>query len=204
MEHPCDNVTETIEPDPADAEDARRMIRVRDGDIAAFAEIVDRHRRRVETYLYRRFGDRDRASDGAQEVFVKLWMARSRYEPKARFTTFLYRIAHGHAVDEARRAGSRPAETRLEDDPDEGPAFLAPAESEPLRALFAAHLQARIRRAIAGLPEGQRSVFILGRLEERSIAEIAEILEIPEGTVKSRMNAAVTRLRQRLASELER
>jgi RNA polymerase sigma-70 factor (ECF subfamily) len=194
-----------------DEEDIGLMCRARDGDVEAFTRLVGRHRERVEGFLYRLFWDREKAEDGAQEVFLRLWLARHRYQPRARFTTFLYQVAHNYWLNELRKARARPVEVSWNEkpDPDGGPGDPrgaprlppAPAASEPHYQLFLRYRQWRIREAIARLPEPHRLVFVLGHLEGRRIAEMAEILGIPEGTVKSRMHTAVRLLRGWLGPE---
>jgi RNA polymerase sigma-70 factor (ECF subfamily) len=195
-----------------DGEDVCRMLRAREGDREAFAALIGRHRGRVEAFLYRLLGDRQRAEDGAQEVFLRLWLARHRYEPRARFTTFLYQVARNYWLNEIRKDRSRPVEiagVAPDREPGDGlgsgtlARLAAPAAAEPHTVLFASYRRWRIRQAIAELPEGLRLVFVLGHLEGCRLAEIAEILEIPVGTVKSRMHAAVRRLRARLGPEEE-
>jgi RNA polymerase sigma-70 factor (ECF subfamily) len=196
---------------PSEEEDTRLMCRARDGDVEAFALLVGRHRARVESFLYRLCSDRGKAEDGAQEVFLRLWLARHRYQPCARFTTFLYQVAHNYWLNELRKARARPVEGAWheEPEPDGGPGDPraasrlppAPAATEPHYQLFLRYRQWRIREAIARLPEPHRLVFVLGHLEGRRIAETAEILGIPEGTVKSRMHTAVRLLRGWLGPE---
>lgn len=178
------------------------MCRAREGDVEAFAQLVAGHRRRVESFLYRLFWSHDKAEDGAQEVFLRLWMARRRYEPRARFTTFLYQVARNYWLDEARKARVRP-EVEWPQGREGALNVPAPEALEPYHQLFLRYRQWRIREAIARLPEIYRVVFVLGHLEERKLAEIAEILEIPLGTVKSRMHAAVRMLRAWLIEEDE-
>ena len=182
------------------------MARVRDGDVSAFAPLLERHRKRVANFLYRLFWDREKAEDGAQEVFVRLWMARGRYRERARFTTFLYQIAHNYWIDEVRKAGVRPLEVELSAGAGAGGAgggLLAPAARAPAADPVARDRPRLIQEAIAGLPDLYRVVFVLGHLEERRTAEMAAILGIPEGTVKSRMHTAVRMLRARLSAEEE-
>src|SRR5262249_58970684 len=89
-------------------EDIRLMGRAREGDVEAFSRLFARHRPRVEQFLFRLCRDRGKAEDGAQEVFLKLWMSRRRYTARARFTTFLYQIAQNHWRDEVRKTRARP------------------------------------------------------------------------------------------------
>jgi RNA polymerase sigma-70 factor (ECF subfamily) len=192
-----------VEPEPkracaADEEDVRLMCRAREGEIEAFSRLFGRHRERVEAFLFRLFWDREKAEDGAQEVFLRLWMSRGRYVPRARFTTFLFQVAHNYWLDQVRKAGVRPVEVDLADEQEHRKgrrSLRAPAASEPHQQLFLRYQQWRIQHAIARLPEAHRAVFVLVHLEGRRLAEAAEILEIPVGTVKSRMHSATRLLR---------
>ena len=188
---------------PANQEDdIQVMCRVREGDLQAFSLLLARHRPRVENFLCRLFHSREQAEDGAQEVFVRLWMARERYQEKARFTTFLYQIAHNYWIDQLRKRGARPEEVALPDE-DEPAVSSAPGPREPQHHLLQRYEQWRIREAISRLPEIHREVFVLARLEERKIVEIAEILGVAEGTVKSRLHTAAKLLRRWLTAEEE-
>jgi RNA polymerase sigma-70 factor (ECF subfamily) len=204
-------VTPTVIPEPkhpcaAEEEDVRLMCRAREGDMDAFSCLFDRHRERVEAFLFRLYWDREKAEDGAQEVFLRLWISRGRYQPRARFTTFLFQVAHNYWLDQLRKAGTRPVEVALPEESDlrgAGRALRAPAATEPHHQLFLRYQQWSIRQAISRLPEGHRAVFVLVYLEGRRLAEASEILGIPVGTVKSRMHAAVRLLRGWLRPEDE-
>jgi RNA polymerase sigma-70 factor (ECF subfamily) len=174
--------------------------------VEAFSLLIGRHRERVESFLFRLCWDREKAEDGAQEVFLRLWLSRRRYQPRARFTTFLFQVAHNYWRDGVRKAGSRPVEVEWLEAPERRmsrPALRAPAATEPHHQLFLRYRQWRIQEAIARLPDAYRAVFVLVHLEDRRLAEVAEILEIPLGTVKSRMHTAARLLRGWLASEDE-
>jgi RNA polymerase sigma-70 factor (ECF subfamily) len=181
----------------SELEDARLMLQARDGDLEAFACLVRRHRERVERFLRRLSLDRERAEDGAQEVFLRLWLARHRYQPRAKVTSLLYQVAQNYWLDQVRKASVRPREVALSATagPGSGPMPRAPAATEPHYQLFVRYQQWTIRQAIGRLPERHRVVFVLAHLEGYRLAEVAEILEIPVGTVKSRMNTAVRLLR---------
>jgi RNA polymerase sigma-70 factor, ECF subfamily len=183
-------------------EDRALMGRAREGDIDAFSTLFRRHRSRVERFIYRLSANRDSAEDGAQEVFLKLWLSRQRYRPEARFTTFLYRVARNHWIDQVRRARSRPSETELPTEAEFGVELLASRSAEPESQLLARYQQWRIHQAIARLPGGCRLVFVLVHLEGYRLAESADILEIPLGTVKSRMHQATRLLRAWLTPEM--
>ncbi|MCA1594967.1 MAG: RNA polymerase sigma factor [Chloroflexi bacterium] len=193
-------------PAPRCEEDAALMCRARDGDVGSFSQLFDRHRRRVEQFLFRLFRNREKAEDGTQEVFVRLWIARRRYEARGQFTTFLYQIAHNYWRDEIRKMHVRPAEVEITLEAETRPGSLmlrAPAATEPHYQLLLNYQQWRIRDAIGRLPEIYRAAFVLVHLEDRKIVEAAEILELPVGTVKSRLHTATRLLRDRLAEPSE-
>lgn len=181
---------------PADESDERLMLRFRDGEAPAFEVLVRRHRTPVFSFLVRLTGDRARAEDLCQEVFLKVVRAADGWTPRARFQTWLYAIARNQAVDEARRQAFRRAE------PLEGGA-AARASSEdpgPDRAAEGALLRPKLEAALAALPEEQREVFLLREYSGLRFAEIAEVTGVPENTVKSRMRYALEALRGSLAA----
>jgi RNA polymerase sigma-70 factor (ECF subfamily) len=160
-----------------------------------------RHRAPVFTFLARLTGDRGRAEDLLQETWMRVIGAAARWEPRARFRTWLYAVARNLAADEARRAVHRRAEPL--DAPREGGRSLAdgivgdcpPPDSSAEGAL----LRPKILAALASLPEEQREVFLLREHAGVGFAEIAEITGAPVPTVKSRMRYALEGLRRRLA-----
>ena len=175
------------------------------GDLQAFAALVERYRERLERFLYRLSGDREEAADCAQEALVKLWLRRREYRPQAQFTTYLYTIARHVWLDRAKRERRRPPVTPLE--AQLGPAGramlerlvgeAAPVEAEVMRR-YQVH---RVRRAMQGLSEKHRTVFILSHFEDLSHEQIAEIVGASVGTVKSRMHYALVHLRRALQEE---
>ena len=185
--------------------DAELMAQVRSGDTEAFAALVERHRPRLCAFFYRLCRDREEAGDAAQETLVRLWLARDGYEARAKFTTYLYRIAWNHWLNRLRAMKSRPRVTPLEEQLGEGGKRLLrqmllrarPTEDAVLRR----YRMQRIRSAIARLPQRQRIVFVLSHFEGLRYAEISEVLGIPVGTVKSRMHHAVARLRELLSND---
>lgn len=185
--------------------DAELMAQVRDGDMEAFSMLVDRHRPRLHNFFYRLCWDREEAADAAQETLVRLWLARQRYEPRASFTTYLYAIAWNHWLNRLRAMKRRPRVTPLEDQLGRGGRRLLRqmlARAEPAEdAVMRRYRMQRIRGAIRQLPDRQHVVFVLSHYEGLRYAEIAEVLGIPVGTVKSRMHHAVARLRELLDKE---
>ena len=178
------------------------MVQAASGDLQAFESLVVRHRGRLEAFSYRLCWDWEEASDCAQEVFVRLWLGRATYQPRAKFTTYLYTIARNCWIDRRRRSKRQPHTTPLEEQI--GPSArtvlrqIIDHTNSPENVVLRRYEMFQIRRAITQLSEEQRLVFTLAHFEELHYAEIADILGIPVGTVKSRMHYAVARLRKLL------
>lgn len=179
------------------------VARVATGDESAFSTLVERHQTRVLSVCHRLLGDREQARDACQEVFLKLFRHADRFEPKARVSTWLYRIATNYCLNRLRRRkivrwmsleGATTDDDVLPLDP---PAEAAtPEEAAMLRQRWRA-----TRRAIDQLPASQKSVLVLARFEGLSYREIAEVLEITLGAVESRLFRAMRRLETLLAAE---
>ena len=173
-------------------DDIELMMAVGDGDERAFAALVFRHRTRLQRFYASLGEEGDSTQDLAQETLVRLWVARERYEPSGKFTTYLFQIARNCWLN-ALRSRKRHPGGEPEPDPE---VHISPAW--PWNPVFNAYRVREIRRVIASLPERQREVFVLCHLQGFTCPETAEMLEIPVGTVKSRMSAAVHRLRDLL------
>ena len=184
-------------PAAAVADDATLMLRYRDGDARAFELLYDRHKGPLYRYLQRMCGRREVADDLFQEVWSKVIASRSRYEVRAQFNTFLFRIAHNCAVDYFRRSG-RPHE-RAAQDVDEIAEEIGAAEHErPDAALSEAQVRSDFRRALAELPPEQRDVFVLYEESGLTLEEIGKITGVAMETAKSRLRYAVGKLRTAL------
>ncbi len=183
-----------IECDP----DIELMLRVKQGDEQAFDELICRYRRQLIGFFYSLCWNAEVAQDCAQEVFVCLWLARHRYEPTGAFRSYLYRIARNHWLGTLRKRKCRPEPLCLEE-------VWQDVESDVdlEKMLLRRYEDRRIKRAIAELPEYYRLVFVLSHFQGLKYAEIAEVLEIPVGTVKSRMSSAVRKLKERLMDDGE-
>jgi len=164
------------------------------GDRQAFGELVMRYRERVIGVVYRMCGDSQLAEDAAQEAFIRAWQQLPRYQPRAPFQSWLYRIALNRATDVLRA-------DRETADVDDLP--LVAQELEPEAAAERNALHEQVQQAVLALPEASRSVLILREYEGLSYKEIAETLDIPLGTVMSRLNYARGRLREWLCPLLE-
>ena len=183
---------------PEDAEDIRLMGLVSAGDDRAFEELVERHQRLVVGTVSRMLGSPSDAEDIAQHVFVRVWKNAKRYEPRAKFTTWLLKITRNLVFNELRRRSRHPAvplqsETDEEERPLKDDRAIAPDAS-----LLDQELQQAVDAAIAALPETQRMAVILRRYEELSYEEIAEALEQSVSAVKSLLFRARTELRESL------
>ncbi len=187
------------------------MIRVRHGDRTAFAELVEYHQQRVVGTVARMLGaDAADAEDIGQQVFLRVWKSAARYEPTAKFTTWLYTITRNLVFNELRRRKHRPV-TSFDAEPSEGAAsggdstarFEDPQAPAPDATLLQAELQEAISAAIAQLPEAQRMAIVLRRYEELSYEEIAGVLQMTVPAVKSLLFRARVLLRERLARYLE-
>jgi RNA polymerase sigma-70 factor (family 1) len=183
---------------PEDAEDIRLMGLVSAGDDRAFEALVERHQRLVVGTVGRMLGTNSDAEDIAQQVFVRVWKNAKRYEPRAKFTTWLLKITRNLVFNELRRRARHPAvplqsETGEEERPLRDERAIAPDAS-----LLEQELQKAVDAAIAQLPETQRMAVILRRYEELSYEEIAETLEQSVSAVKSLLFRARTELRASL------
>lgn len=187
-----------------DERDERLMARFQAGDARAFEVLVRRHRTPVFSFLLRLAGDRARAEDLCQEVFLRVVKAAEGWEDRARFTTWLFTLARNLATDEARRQAFRRAEPLdapgLRGGDGDGPARepAAAGDLPPDRAAGAALLRPKLEAALAALPPEQREVFLLREHAGLRFAEIAAATGTPENTVKSRMRYALEGLRAAL------
>lgn len=184
------------------------LVALREGDPAPFEEFVRRTSRKLLGFFRCLGAGVHLAEDLTQETYLKLYHHAPRYRAEQRFQAFCLQVAKNVWIDERRRRGNRPGESAAggpaEASTGGGGADAARPRSAPPDPLAAATLQEeglRARNALAGLPEGHRLVFELGVLQELSYAEIATLLAIPVGTVKSRMFHAVRRLRQALEEQ---
>jgi len=170
------------------------MMRAAEDELAAFEAIVDLYQDRLIQYFSLLARDAALAEDLAQEVFLRLYRSRDRFRGDAKLGTYLYRIANNLWNDHLRRCMRRGSVVPFEEGIGE-----ARGAREPVDPTLMLDWDVLVR-AIGTLPEKQRQVFLLNRIEELSFAEIGAILEIPVGTVKSRMHHAFAALRTALGT----
>lgn len=171
-----------------------------DGDERAFEQLVRRHEGRVYRLLYRMLGSREEAEDACQEAFLSLHRHGRRFRREARFSTFLYRVAANAALNRRRSLGRARARQQELAQRQAAGAHLPASPRDPEDATRGAEIQVLVQEALQTLPEELRTAVVLYDLEGQSYKEIAGILEIPEGTVKSRIHRARSGLREKLAN----
>ncbi len=189
----------TADPDS----DVALMQRVAAGDEAAFAILVERHQHAVVGTAAKMLGDPGEAEDIAQQVFLRLWTSAKRYQPTAKFTTFLFTITRNLVFNESRRR-SRRRQISIEEREEHGPVHADPeSDNRPDHELLHAELRHAIDQAIDALPENQRLAVVLRRYEGTSYEDIAEILGTSVSSVKSLLFRARDSLRLRLGPYLD-
>jgi RNA polymerase sigma-70 factor (ECF subfamily) len=175
----------------------------KNGDEASFAELVGRYQNQITNYIYRLLNDYEEAIDLAQETFVRVYFAAGRYHTNFAFSTYLYRIATNLAISEMRRRKRRRLMSLTglfqSEESDGDKEFDIPDdETLPDTALLDKERSEVISRAIASLPEKYRLPLVLREVEEKSYDEVAEILELSQGTLKSRLSRGRGLLREKL------
>ena len=176
------------------------------GDRAAFETLVRRHQAPLVNHLFRLVGSRDTAMDLAQDVFLKVYTSLGSFDPRFRFTTWLYRIASNCAIDQLRRKQVATLPLSSPSGDEEGPSVegrLAGPGPDPDQVLRARELQRRLDVAIDELPGAYRELILLRHRQHCRYDEIARITRLPLGTVKNRIFRAREILRERLGEMLD-
>lgn len=175
--------------------DEQAMWRVKmDDDPQAFARLVERWQGPIQRLCIKMLGDAHRAEDLTQEAFARVFARRKDYQPAGRFSTFLWRIALNLCYDELRKIKRR-GESSLEGGADErGETDFMADTAGPDLQVVADERAEHVRRALLQIPEPYRVVVVLRHYEGLKFREIGEVLDIPEGTVKSRMVEALNQL----------
>ena len=181
-----------------DADDLRLMRLVGRGDTTAFEELIEKHQALVAGTVARMLGSNSDVEDIAQQVFIRVWKSARRYVPRAKFTTWLLKIARNLVFNEMRRTKRRAhvplqSESGAEDPPLKDELTLGPDVS-----LLETELQQTIEEAILQLPETQRMAIVLRRYEQLSYEQIGEVLDLSVPAVKSVLFRARSELRSRL------
>ena len=182
----------------SDDEDAQLMLAYAKGEMRAFETLYSRHRGALYRYLVRHARDGEIANDLFQEVWSRVIVNRARYEPRAKFRTFLFTLAHNCFIDHCRRVKSRPAGASI-DDADAADLLAADEGAQPDAALEREEGSRRYRAALAALPQEQRDVYLLHEEADLSLEEIARVTGVGAETAKSRLRYAVGKLKAALA-----
>ncbi len=192
---------------PASDPDVQLMLRFQAGDDDAFRELFEKYSRAIVNFAYQFIGNRPRAEELAQDVFLQVYKAAPRYEPAAKFTTWLYRIATNACLNEVRRPErrykTRPLEHPTEDASER--TEIAVPDPHALRGDDAAaghELEVKIHAVLGELPANQRAALVLSRVEGMSYREVAEALDCTESAVKSLVFRATATMRKELTEYL--
>lgn len=184
--------------------DAQLMLSIKEGQDECFEQLAARHRRRLIHWLFRMVQDRAIAEELAQEVFLRVYMSRDSYQPTARFTTWLYRIANNRALNWIRDHSGESRRESLDATPIRGARrqyadATGTVAEHLLHAEAECEFQVTVRRAIMGLPARQRAAVLMHKYDNLEYAQIADALGCNVSTVKSILWRAYTTLRTRLA-----
>lgn len=186
--------------------DDRTLVeRILEGERDLFTTLVRRYERRLINYVYRITHRYEEAHDLAQEIFVKVYLALDRYDPKYQFSTWLFRIAQNSAIDALRKKSIAevPIARPSEDEPSGKEREFADDGISPYRALKNKQLSAAIDTAVARLPSDYRELIQLRHFAELSYEEIATMKKLPLGTVKNKLFRARNLLKDALGSFVE-
>lgn len=177
-----------------DLDDSHVVQSFLDGNAQAFTELVVRYQTRLLNFVYRTIGDRERAEDLVQEVFVRVYRHLHRFDQSKKFSTWIYTIASNLAKNELRNRSRNPlvlfTTIKKQWEADSRPLQFEDTSSRPDDLFRKRHLRETVEWAVAQLPEHHRVVFVLRELEGKSYEEIADITACNLGTVKSRLNRA--------------
>jgi RNA polymerase sigma-70 factor (ECF subfamily) len=193
-------------PDQADA-DAALMLRVKRGDRAAFASLVEKYRQPLFNFIFRTLRDEIEAEDVAQNTFLQVWKSRARYQRTAKFSTWLFTIARNLCLNEIRRRSRHPAEsleeTHAEHDDQPSRQYEDKRIFLPTDDALHGELARKIEEALAELPENQRTAILLCRQDELSYEEIAEVLDCSLSATKSLIHRGRETLKEKLKPYLQ-
>jgi RNA polymerase sigma-70 factor, ECF subfamily len=175
--------------------DAECVRRVQQGDTDSFEILVRRHQRAIFNLVYRLLGDYDEAAEVAQEVFLSAYKSIGQFRGDANFSTWLYRIGLNHAS--TRRKSLNNAQQRYV--PLDGTEVIADRAADPARSFESKEIQQRVQQALNSLEPDDARIIVLRDLQDVPYENVAEMLDIPVGTVKSRLHRARQALKANLS-----
>jgi RNA polymerase sigma-70 factor (ECF subfamily) len=179
----------------ATSDDAECVRRLQRGETDAFETLVRRHQKTIFNLVYRMLGDYDEAAETTQETFLSAYRAIGRFRGEANFSTWLYRIALNHANTRRKSIANRQQRTV----PLETTEPLYAPQLDPAQAVEQKEIHERVQQALDSLEQDDAMIILLRDLQDMPYEEIARVLEIPVGTVKSRLHRARQALKSRLA-----
>lgn len=188
-----------------DFEEKRLVKQARDGDVEAFERLIESVKLLVINTAYQYLKDYEDALDCSQEVFIKAYRNMASYRENSAFSTWIYQITKNQCIDMLRRnkTTTLSIEESIEDEDAPEIQLSAPESQQPENNAIRNRQIEAVRRAIDQLPDKLRDVCVMRDIQELSYQEIAELLDIPEGTVKSRLNSARIKLRKILEKQIE-
>ena len=197
---PQSGVSKDMEAVAALERDAQLMLRVREGDESSFALLLERHRTPVVNFLHRMVQNRAVSEELAQEVFLRVYRSRASYEPTAKFTTWLFRIATHLALNWIRDRQKEHRHESLSEELIEGVERQVPDRQPSIEQamIYEVRLQ-EVRNAIEALPEKQRAAVLMHKYQGLDYSQISGALNCTESAVKSLLFRAYETLRSRLA-----
>jgi len=183
--------------------DANLVERALDNDLAAFEKLVARYQNKITSYAARMLNDHDEAEDIAQEAFIKAYRSLDSFRGASSFSTWLYRIVTNLCIDRVRQRKRRPQQAYSLDEPldkeeERGGRDVADFSTEPSKSIEREELRQQVRETVAEMPEKLRAVLLMCDIQGMSYESIAQVLECPIGTVKSRLFHARADLARRL------
>jgi RNA polymerase sigma-70 factor (ECF subfamily) len=174
------------------------MLKVAQGDKAAFAALFDKYQVSVCRFAYRFVGDQARAEELAQDIFVKLYRNAKSYRASARFKTFLFKVATNHCLNEVRRGEYRVSAPHQSLGEEDSVDPAAPEAVQPDQALAGRELEHAVASALASMSERERAAFSMCRFEGMAYRDIAEALSASESAVKSLIHRATMAVARRI------
>jgi RNA polymerase sigma-70 factor, ECF subfamily len=175
--------------------DEALMLQVKEGDHKCFEELLHRYEKQLLSFFYRQLGDYEGSKDLLMETFMRIYNAANRYEPRAKFSTYIYRIARNVCINEFRKRETRKAESLDVLSEDTGMEIPAD-ELNAVEIMVQKEQQEMVRRSLDILTEDQRTILILAEYQELPYERIAQIMNCTVGTVKSRMHRARQRIKE--------
>jgi RNA polymerase sigma-70 factor (ECF subfamily) len=175
-----------------------------EGDVGAYNQLVNRFKDRLLNFIYRFVNDLDLAEDLVQDTLLKLYTHKDSYQEIAKFSTWLYTIAANLARTELRKKKRRKTFSVTELSRDDREFIIASSDVDPSEDLSSQNFEKSVQRALAELPDDFKTIIILRDIQELSYDEISKIVDVPLGTVKSRINRGRVKLQQLLKKKGER